>query len=749
VYTSLGNHDWRINPYPPFAIAGAPDPKLLIHDHKNYSTKEQREILALAHGPGVGRKFSYQVKAESKAQLLLEEPGSALKALAKLVTQTRTLDEPGSPVETTVESVAWYLFAINPFFDYSFVLPSRHQVLMLDWAEDEDVLFPIVVRGKEWPYMIWQVESASDPGPKAKRCLTPQQRKLVTYLLESPGNAKLIGIHTPPIGPYSDWMDHDLLQGRKTYTKEQLKNARGPTNYGTRLPDGTEVPWNGHPIFAIRPRSGDAGMETDYGSFTQARDWLIKQLADPKRGVRAVFSGHIHRNGLYAVHVGKKEQGALLAGEYLVRQVIPPAVRGAKPPAIVRTPDGFTGPLYVNTTSGGPRGHDKSRVPTDAERKSGGLTVDPGYARLDLSSDGTIQMVEFRSSLAAPTAQPAGRERALESILDEMGLTGGELDLESVMEEERPESSPAFEESSFGLLGAETASEGEPEWLRALQSEAAPVAVLEELESLEADPGTRILPGEPVPWSGETLELDPAVAAIAERVMAPDESSAERTAAERTGWTRCFSAAEVANVVKAFEENAAAARSDSNDRCSCIVMLNVALGRLLPLELKQNRARGSSDRKVQMAALTTETIEQAMQQLRDRGFAAVPLVMNFLDRRNRTAGTLKPERLKGSVRDEVVKLSESSGCWYAYGMSIMDGYHSVLLLVDRRSDPAKIYWLDQFSGGLDNEVTDTLDERVTTKTQSWWQAVMDSKGKGYNTSLRIWPLQKPQASGGS
>lgn len=82
-------------------------------------------------------------------------------------------------------------------------------------------------------------------------------------------------------------------------------------------------------------------------------------------------------------------------------------------------------------------------------------------------------------------------------------------------------------------------------------------------------------------------------------------------------------------------------------------------------------------------------------------------------------------------------------------MSIMDGYHSVLLLVDRRTDPAKIYWMDQFSGGLDTEVTNTLDERVTTRTQSWWQAVMDTKGKGYRTTLRVWPLQKPQASSGS
>jgi hypothetical protein len=417
VYTSLGNHDWRINPYPPFAIAGAPSPKSLIHDHARYTTEQQRDILALAHGAGAGRKFSYAAKAESSAQLILEEPGSAFKALAKLVLQTKTLDEPGSPTETTVESIAWYLLAINPFLDYAFVLPSGHQVLMLDWAEDEDVLFPVIVKGKEWPYMLWQVESASDPGPKAKRCLTTLQQKLVTHLLETPGKAKVIGIHSPPIGPYPDWLDGDLLTGRKRYANP--RDARGPTTYATKKADGTVEPWNGHPIFALRPKSGDAGMDTDYGSFMKAREWFIKQVADPKSGVRAVFSGHIHRNDLLAVRVGEKKDGALLEGEWLVHRVVEPAVVGAKPPAVGRSPYDFRGPLYVNTTSGGPRGNEKSRLPTEAEKKTGGLSVDPGYARLDLSLDGSIQKVEFRSALAAGPAKTSGSEMTLERILAE------------------------------------------------------------------------------------------------------------------------------------------------------------------------------------------------------------------------------------------------------------------------------------------------------------------------------------------
>jgi len=763
VYTSLGNHDWRINPYPPFAVAGAPGPKLFLHDHARYPTEEQRRILELAHGPGYGRKFSYQTTAESKAQLILEEPGSALKALAKLLIQTRTLDEPGSPTETTVESVAWYLMAINPFFDYAFVLPSGHQVLMLDWAEDEDVLFPVISQGKEWPYMLWQLETASDPGPKAKRCLTPLQQRLVTHLLESPGRAKLIGIHSPPIGPYPDWLVLDMLAGRKTYTDK--KNARGRTDYGTKRPDGTEEPWNGHPIFAIRPRSGDAGMDADYGSFVEKRDWFIKQVADPAKGVRAVFSGHIHRNGLYAAYVAPAARGPLLAGEMLVRGVVEPAVRGAKPPAIVRTPDAFTGPLYVNTTSGGPRGNNLSRPPTEAERKTGGLSQDPGYARLDLSLDGTIQMVEFRSSLAPEAQKPAGRELALESILEELGLGSGR-------------------QGGVGLAGlAEldtSASLEVPGWMGAPATASASAAVMEanpmvdqltgttlggyaqnepaqnELVLLESGAaGRRVFPGEPVEWSGEDLELadathaectsgaplEPEVADLAERVMARAAPVAQETAT----WTRCFTQTEIDSVMAAYAENATAAASDTGARCSCIVMLNVALGRLLPLQVKQNRARGTSDRRVQMAALTTESVDQAMQQLRDQGFATAPTVLDFLDSRNRTAGTLKPERLKDSVQDAVLKLSDTDGCWFAYGMSVMDGYHSVLLVVDRRAAAGKIYWLDQFSGGLDTEVTVSLDQRLTDKTQAWWQSVMDTKQKGYSTMIRVWPLRKPRS----
>jgi len=142
-----------------------------------------------------------------------------------------------------------------------------------------------------------------------------------------------------------------------------------------------------------------------------------------------------------------------------------------------------------------------------------------------------------------------------------------------------------------------------------------------------------------------------------------------------------------------------------------------------------------------MGALTTETIDKAMAQLQRARYALGTIKIDFYDRRNRTAGTLKPERLKTSVQEAVLKQATRKGCWYAFGLSIMDGYHSVLLLVDKTGDVPKIFWLDQFSKDIDDVVTTTLDQLITDKTQGWWQAVMNEKKVGYNTTTRLWKLR--------
>lgn len=395
VYTILGNHDWRLNPYPPFAIAGVPGPETLIHDHTKFVEDELERILQAAHGLGYDRKYSYHQETDADFLRKFWESGQLLKTIARLAAQKRTLDEPHTPVETTVESVAWYLLSINPFFDYAFSLPTGHQVLMLDWAEDEDLLFPIVEGGEAFPFLLWQVKTASEPAPKAKNCLTGLQQRLVRDFVRTAGKAKVIGIHAPPISPYPDWYDYpDLFKSRKTYRPGE--KARGPTGVFAK---GKAEKWPGHPIFAVRPSlPGEmAGTVADFNSFEQGRPNFIKWLFDPKSGVRIVLSGHIHRNGLFVVHVPGKAAGSGVAGQMLVRGLLTPMKAPGK--QVVGFPPKFPYhfPLYVNTTSTGPRGHFKTRQLTKEETKSGGLTVGPGYAHVVLSAGGAISRVEFRT----------------------------------------------------------------------------------------------------------------------------------------------------------------------------------------------------------------------------------------------------------------------------------------------------------------------------------------------------------------
>jgi hypothetical protein len=422
-YTILGNHDWRINPYPPFA-PGAPNPIELLHGHvqgipmpaakgpkdtskdrKNRFDALLKRIIATAHGPGHARGFSYTTEAESTWQLLASQGlATSVGVLVKLFAQTSNVEQNGFPIETSVESIAWYLLSINPFLDYAFTLPGKQSVLMLDWARDEDVLFSKIENGEKTGYNpLMPGDAAGTPRPRNN--LTAQQQKLVTDFLAGSSRAKVIGIHAPVLGPYGDWYDGDLMVSRKTYPDPA--SARGPKS--------------GHPIFAATPstvRGMPSGIVADRGSLgrTDARDWFVKLLANPKYSVRMVLSGHIHRNVLLMNYMPKHKieltnpkdnfRNRVITGALVVRRVVEQAVKGAKPPAVVidATPERRQGPLYILTTSAGPRGSFEERAlsPIESER---GKSTDPGYARAELKSDGTITSVMFGKIDVAKTAK--------------------------------------------------------------------------------------------------------------------------------------------------------------------------------------------------------------------------------------------------------------------------------------------------------------------------------------------------------
>jgi hypothetical protein len=230
---------------------------------------------------------------------------------------------------------------------------------------------------------------------------------LVKEFAGASGKAKVIGIHAPPIGPYGDWKDSDLQRGRKIYADP--RRARGPTNYATKVAGKAPKKWNGHPIFAVRPKGGAYGMEADCGSFVQARSWFITTVSDPKHWVRLVMAGHIHRNNLLVVVPGAKGSGAAVEGELLVQAM--------KPTQGVIAPRGA---LYVNTTCAGPRGGVYTREPSEAERKHGGLSMAPGYCHAELAANGILRNVVFRAP--AVPSQPVTTVREIFELGEESAL---------------------------------------------------------------------------------------------------------------------------------------------------------------------------------------------------------------------------------------------------------------------------------------------------------------------------------------
>ena len=375
VYTILGNHDWRLNPYPPFA-PGAPDPRSLIHNHLQFvndcNDENLKGLLRLAHGAGHEKAYAYSLDAENALDAILKYPQLVPAALSY------RLDFPGSPVETSVESVAWYLMLINPFLDYQFALPTGHQFLMLDWGRGEEVA------------NFDEPRTFMGFGQRAANSLSSVQKWQVDAFTRIPGRAKVIGIHAPPIGPYPNWFDEDLLVGTKTYKPGEDSRVR--------YPDGSIMKLTSHALLAIRRQKDPFGVAADFGSILRERDWFITKVASIQSGIRAVLSGHNHRANLLVAYN--------LADGMAIRGVVEPATIAVRPPGVAVKPHAasspitaYPAPLYVNTTSAGPRGEEYSKSQLDLYCKKAPPNRHPGYAIVTMSNDGMIQGVSRRQMI--------------------------------------------------------------------------------------------------------------------------------------------------------------------------------------------------------------------------------------------------------------------------------------------------------------------------------------------------------------
>lgn len=165
------------------------------------------------------------------------------------------------------------------------------------------------------------------------------------------------------------------------------------------------------------------------------------------------------------------------------------------------------------------------------------------------------------------------------------------------------------------------------------------------------------------------------------------------------------------------------------ERDSCIVCMNKGIRKLLE-DPKQK--------------LTPESVEATMELLRRSGRASEAREIGFNDVRGRlTRGGGRPHSLRESVSGAVLEMVGGDVGWSVFGMSLMDGLHSVMLTVDTH-DPSnpKIYWSDQWKskGGWKPYTRDALDLEITKLIKGWWDK--QPVGKKHTLIVRLWRLRQ-------
>ncbi|MCB0208140.1 MAG: trypsin-like peptidase domain-containing protein [Anaerolineae bacterium] len=173
---------------------------------------------------------------------------------------------------------------------------------------------------------------------------------------------------------------------------------------------------------------------------------------------------------------------------------------------------------------------------------------------------------------------------------------------------------------------------------------------------------------------------------------------------------------------------------------SCIVIANAGLRQLYGSMLQN--ADGSNKQ-------LGPTIQGTMGALQRYGLADSPQEFEFNNASGSlTRGVVRPHALRRSVEQWLLDQAESNqmSAWYVFGLSIMDGYHSVVLVLQfsgMNNPDTRLYWLDQIYSGWD-DVTGTLDNRITRLTQGWWDPLPQQYKA--RTRVTVWPLQIPIAT---
>jgi uncharacterized protein DUF4157 len=227
-----------------------------------------------------------------------------------------------------------------------------------------------------------------------------------------------------------------------------------------------------------------------------------------------------------------------------------------------------------------------------------------------------------------------------------------------------------------------------------------------------------------------------------------------------------FPAEAVREAYVRFHKNALLDREDEQGnavRQNCIIIVRNLVPQLFAADPKRAGRISAALGKLSGKKLTMPDVGAELVKL---GVAAKPIPIPFKDGNgNKDA----PTSLDHSAWDDIVKAIGDVRGWHVFGVSLMDGYHSVTLFIDNSSGDPQLYWADQWAiaGGEDfgqesgaisgfrrYDDPKKFDRWIEEYTNSRWKQVHspDSKcGKKnpktwkssckYEATLKMWHLR--------
>jgi len=185
---------------------------------------------------------------------------------------------------------------------------------------------------------------------------------------------------------------------------------------------------------------------------------------------------------------------------------------------------------------------------------------------------------------------------------------------------------------------------------------------------------------------------------------------------------RTFSEEAVGRMRQFFQDNAT-----SDSPLSCIGTMNKGLQTLY----------------AQKISVGTE-VQTTMAKLVGSGRAGTARIVEFTDAQGQeTTGVRRPATLQEDVWVVLQDMAGSDTGWSVFGLSLMDGFHSVTLTLDT-TDPSTphVYWSDQWgeTGGWLELNQAGLNARITELTQQWWD--QQPANKKHRTRATLWRLHQ-------